>query len=194
MNDKRDIEPIARAICAALGATLDHDKGNDWYARAVMPDGVTIGLHLGYGNGGRLEASAYLPGRITSRDVIDYAEDKAGKFTTKISCDPKRDAAAIARDITRRLLPDARTLTVRAIERQRKTEEFEAGKALTLATLAQRLGCEVRRESQLYAGSVSLEVSGPDSVRIERIYCNAETAARIVELLRAEKAGEESES
>jgi len=38
---------------------------------------------------------------------------------------------------------------------------------------------------------VSIEVTGPDSIRIERIYCNGETAAAIVELLRAEKADKE---
>jgi len=189
VNEKRDIAPIARAICAALGATLSHDEGNDWYARAVMPDGVTIGLHLKYGDG-RLEASCNLPGQITTRDVIQYDEEKAGKFTTRISCDPKREAAAIARDITRRLLPTATTLHARAIETTNKRNEFEAGKGATLAMLAKRLKCEPRRDSQLYPGSVSLEVTGPDNVRIDRIYCTGETAARIVELLKAEKSGE----
>jgi hypothetical protein len=191
MNEKRDIATIARAICAALGATLKHDEGNDWYASAVLPDGVTIGLHLRYGNGGRLEASCNLPGQITTRDVIQYDEEKAGKFTTRISCDPERAPAAIAKDITRRLLPTATTLHARALETTRKRGEFEAGKQRTLVALAQRLGCDVRRESKLYPGDVSIEVTGPDSIRIERIYCNGETAAAIVELLRAEKADKE---
>lgn len=190
MSERKQIEPIARAVCAALGATLSHDAGNDWYARAVFADGVTIGLHLRFGNAGRLEASAHLPGQITTRDVIQYDEEKAGKFTTRISCDPERAPAAIARDITRRLLPDAKTLHARAIETTAKRNEFEAGKAATLAMLAKRFKCEPRRDSHLYPGSVSLEVTGPDNVRIERIYCTGETAAKIVELLKTDKAGE----
>lgn len=186
MNERRNIAPIARAVCAALGATFKHDDGNDWYASGTMPDGVKLGFHLGYGRSARLETSVSLPGQITYRDVEENGKD----LTSRIACDPERDPAAIARDITRRLLPDARTLYARAVELARQREEYAAGTEKTLATLAKRLKCERRRNSELYPGGVILRVNGPDYVSIERISCTAETAARIVELLMAEKAGE----
>jgi len=189
MNDKPDITPIARAVCAALGATMSHDEGNERYARAVYADGVTLGLYLTFNK--RLEVSANMPGQCSVNDVIEYEEKNRGTFTTRISVDPERAPDALARDITRRLLPDAKTLHARAVARNKANADWAAAREATAVKLAKRLGVERRRDWSFFPGGVWLTVQGPDSIAFDRtIYCTADTAARIVELLKAEKGGE----
>ena len=189
MNDKPNIAPIARAVCAALGATLSHDNENERYARAVYADGVTLGLYLTFNK--RLEVSANMPGQCSVNDVIEYEEKNRGTFTTRISVDCERAPDALARDITRRLLPDAKTLHARALARNKSNQEWAEAREATAVWLAKRLGVERRRDWAFYPGGVSLTVQGPDSVAFDRtIYCTAKTAAKIVELLKGDKSGE----
>jgi hypothetical protein len=185
---------IAKGVSKALGAAHDIKPDSDHYARVALPDGVNLGLYMGYGKGARLEVSVSLPqceGRAQcARDLMTYEEQKGAGLTRSITVNPDRDPAKIAADITRRLLPDARTLTARAVERAANAKKYTDGRIATRDILAKRLRVSVRGSDRmdLYAGGITLNINGPDSVRIEGLYVSGDLAARIVELVMAEKA------
>lgn len=188
------LRAVVKGVAKALNAAPVLNPEHDHYGKVALSDGVTLGFYLGHGRDARLEVSPVLPlseGRAQSpRDLMTYEEQKGAGLTRSITVNPDRDPAKIATDITRRLLPDARTLTARASERAANAKQFADGRIATRDILAKRLRVNVRGSDRmdLYAGGITLNVNGPDSVRVESLYVSGELAAKIVELVIAEKA------
>jgi hypothetical protein len=109
---------------------------------------------------------------------------------TDISVAISRGAAAIAKDITRRLFPSALPVYEAAVKRCRDNEEHRDGVAATARRLCKALGVEVRdngSRAAIYTDSVVLSVSSADSVRFKSFYTDPDTALKIVALVRAAK-------
>jgi hypothetical protein len=195
---------LAQDIAAALGGTVSKPPTADnyWYAELTTPD-MPVSLDL-RGKDGRIGASPVWPRYrdergnrqgIYARDVLDYEQRKAPPVTD-ISVAISRGAAAIAKDIQRRLFPSALPVYTAAVKRCQQNEEHADGKAATTRRLGKALGVEVRdngARAALYVdGGITLSVSSADSVRFEHMYVDPDTAIQIVRLVQAAKKDSES--
>jgi hypothetical protein len=198
MNEEtKKLAGLVAAIAKAMGATVTRapDAERYWSAKVRTADGVDLWLSKSQDN--RLRAAVDLPAikdrdgndrQQSVRDVLSYAEQKAAECpVTDITVSMDRAPEAIARDITRRLVPGASLVYAKALERKRTSEEYARGTNATLAKLAKAFKTEPRHGTNLYPGSVTVNVTGPESVSIERVYCSPDTAIAIVRLLQADK-------
>jgi len=196
MNEEtKKLAGLVAAIAKAMGATVTRppDAERYWSAKVRTADGVDLWLSKNQDN--RLRAAVDLPAikgqdgqdrQQSVRDVLSYDEQKSAPVTD-ITVSMDREPEAIARDITRRLVPGASAVYAKALERKRTSEEYARGTNETLAKLAKAFKCEPRHGTNLYPGSVTVNVSGPNSVSIDRVYCSPDTAVAIVKLLQADK-------
>jgi hypothetical protein len=173
---------------------------NYWYATLETP-AMPVALDL-RGKDGRIGVSPVWPSYrderdnrqyIHARDVMDY-EQRKNPPVTDISVAIARGAAAIAKDVTRRLFPSAKPIYDAALKRCRDNEAHRDGVAATTRRLGKALGVEVRNNGSraaLYVdGGMVLAVSSADSVRFEHFYCDPDTALKVVALVRAAKKDE----
>jgi hypothetical protein len=193
---------LSQDIAAALGGTVSKPPTaeNYWYATLDTPQ-MTVALDL-RGKDGRLGVSPMWPSYrdergnkqwIHARDVLDY-EQRKNPPVTDISVAISRGAAAIAKDIQRRLFPSALPVYQAATKRCRDNEEHRDGVAATTRRLGKALGVEARdngARAAIYAGGIALSVSSVDSVRFENFYTDPDTALKIVALVRAAKNDEQ---
>lgn len=196
-NNAKQLAALVAAIAKAMGATVTRapDAERYWSAKVRTADGVD--LWLSRNMEGRLRAAVDLPAikgtdgmdrQQSVRDVLSYTDLKAADCpVTDITVSMERAPEVIAKDITRRLVPGASLVYAKALERKRTSEEYARGINDTLARLGKAWKCEARHGTNLYPGSVTVNVTGPDRVSIERVYCTAETALAIVKLLHADK-------
>lgn len=199
-EQKRDFRALVAAIAKALGGTVTRAPDpDDNYWNAKLTTGAALPLWMSYrSHEKKITVSLDLP-PINDRDggprhqswsdVITYEEQKGAAPTYEIGVSFERGADAIARDITRRLIPGATILYTRALARKATAEEHARGTAATIANLSKQLNTEPRGV-RLYCGGCTLEVSGPDSVRFDHLYVTAELAAKIAALVMAEKGDE----
>jgi hypothetical protein len=190
---------LSQDLAAALAGTVSQPptEENYWYAQISTPV-MPLALDL-RGKDGRVGVSPVWPNHrdergnrqyIHARDVLDY-EARKNPPVTDISVAVSRGAAAIAKDIARRLFPSALPVYEAAVKRCRDNEQHFDGKAATTRRLGKALGVEVRdngaRAAIYVDGGLVLSVSSADSVRFENFYCDPDTALQIVALVRAAK-------
>lgn len=194
---------LSQGLAAALGGSVTKPptEENHWYATLDTPQ-MPVALDL-RGKDGRLGVSPVWPHYrdergnrqyVHARDVLNYEQRKAPPVTD-ISVALSRGAAAIAKDIQRRLFPSALPVYEAAVKRCRDNEEHRDGVAATTRRLGNALGVEVRdngARAALYVdGGMVLAVSSADSVRFEHFYCDPDTALKVVALVRAAKKDEQ---
>lgn len=189
---------LSQDIAAALGGTVSKSPTteNYWYATLDTPQ-MPVSLDL-RGKDGRIGVSPVWPSYrdergnkqwMHARDVLDY-EQRKNPPVTDISIAISRGAAAIAKDISRRLIPSALPVYEAALKRCRDNEQHIDGVAATTRRLGKALGVEVRdngSRAAIYVDSLVLAVSSADSVRFEHFYCDPDTALKVVALVRASK-------
>jgi hypothetical protein len=190
---------LSQDLAAALGGTVSKPPTADnyWYATLETPQ-MPVALDL-RGKDGRVGVSPVWPDYrdergnrqfIHARDVLDH-EQRKNPPVTDISVAISRGAAAIAKDVARRLFLSAKPVYDAALKRCRANEEHRDGIAATTRGLAKALGVEARdngaRAAICVDGGMVLAVSSADSVRFEHFYCDPETALKVVALVRAAK-------
>src|SRR5579872_2902417 len=168
-----EFQALANAVAAALGGKVTQPPSaeNYWYCQLSAPD-MPIALDL-RGKDGRIDASPVWPHYrdergnrqyIHARDVLDYAQ-RHNPPATSISVAISRGAAAIAKDIQRRLIPPALPVYQAAVKRCRDNEAHTEGVAATTRRLAKALGVEARdngARAALYVdGGLVLGISSP---------------------------------
>lgn len=190
-----DFQTFARAVAKALGGKVT-DTNEGHYAVIGLAD-VSIDLHTwgaSAGRGNERKVSAGLPTLrwrdaegnqqyAVARDSLDYNERDS--VTLKINVSMARGAEACARDITRRLLPQARTVWAKMLARRDSAMEYSAATVATRNMLATLLGVEPRGNT-LYVDGATLTVQG-DRVKFERLSTVTLAAAmQLVAVLKAE--------
>jgi len=155
---------LAEAIALALGdgwtgtpTKLYEEEGDEFQTGAELRhvNGIVLDVHKSKRTGQttRIHVSlcwrTVMHGnqRLATRNLMSYAEDKATPptFTTEISVSDMKMTDAIARDITRRLLPSCVELQKRAqayVDRENDTKRLRHATADALA----RYTTEVRGE------------------------------------------------
>jgi hypothetical protein len=99
-----DRAAIVRDLAKALGGTAEIEEGHYGGCRVTFADGLIVGVYAEHGaKKGRARISAYGPSAMT-RKVSRHAYPKFPEVTV----DASRPAEAIARDVERRIMPDAR--------------------------------------------------------------------------------------
>lgn len=147
-------------------------------------DGMSLVV---YTDGGRdkLEVAWTVPSDLWGSRPADYRR-------LSINVSPERSVEAIARDISRRLLPEAERLLTITKERHARLQSEEAEKLSCLDRLSKALGVTPGTyDAERYQVTkwdqnryrVSAKVNSPDSVEIELRYLSPELAARIIEVL-----------
>lgn len=181
---------FAPQLATALEATLV--SNGEASVRLIRPD-VELDVSVAtYGTPGQLTID--LPvvrwqsngnhHYATARDSMRSNEE----LTVSIGASMSRGAPAIAKDVTRRLLPGAREVWARMLERQRNALEYAGKTRATLEKLMELTGERANRgEQTLYVkGGVSLRAEG-DTVTFTRLPgVTLETAGKILALLQAD--------
>ena len=140
-----------------------------------------------YTDGGRdqLEVAWTVPSELWESRPADYRR-------LSINVSFNRAVEAIAKEIARRLLPDAEKGLATVKERHAKLQSEEAEKRATLDRLGNALGVTPSTyDAERYQVTkwdqkrfrVSAKVNSPDSVEMELRYLAPELAVRILELL-----------
>lgn len=174
---------------APLAEDIARHLGQDWTAEPFMnhaftlrhPDGRGLFARTEY-NSSRLLISGDYP-TFERRPVRPRSEVR-----DRITVDSLRGGEAIAKDITRRLLPGY-TLALAEVHEQIAALTVAAnGVQATAERLAKQLGVqplERHGELVLYPPSplYALKVTGPDSVRVEAFTCTADQATALIKLL-----------
>lgn len=189
---------LAENVARELGATMERPSGTSWapWYVCIYTDGWR--LHVWRNpHEKRLKVSVAphsfrdangIDHTLHASDLLSMHERKSA--VTEIGCSESRSAQAIAKDITRRLLPAAKMLHERALKTAAERIDASERQRETVSRFVMRFGYRESTHSagvgRLYPSDVDLprlEVNGPEYVRIEYFHCDAETAEMILELL-----------
>lgn len=203
MNDERTAQRAAllaqaSAIAKALAAKVTNESDPEhWTPSAIvtLSDGTALDVAPAYQEKGKLRICVSLPA-YTERDgskrhqsvndLLTYEEKNHAATpcpVTDIKVSAEKTPERIAADITRRLIPGATLLTLRARERKATAEAFGKGVNQTLAMITKATRASARGTT-VHADGLSLEVSSPDSVRLGSFYVKPETAVEIWKLVK----------
>lgn len=206
-----EFQAIMRETAAALGPnwtfrTQGDDADQCWYARGYLIGPELITEHgtesrrLFVSRDGtkpiapRVNVSMHFPAAPGEnsciwRDLATYAEQQAST-SHGISCALSRKPAAIAADITRRILPEYEDFLARAIKRRADRIDHKGRGERNAATIA--AACNGRVDSRdgtelaIYAAGVPLIRVNGDSVRFEHLSCSPSQAVKIAAILAKE--------
>lgn len=194
---------LTAAIAQALGGEVlkAPTAENYWYATIDTPDmPLTLDLRR---DTGRIEFRVSWPSykdsqgnaqTVYGRDVLDY-EARKHPPTLDITAALSRGAQALAKDIQRRLIPSAKPVYDAAVKICSDRAAHASNRAVTIARLAKVFGVAPPHRNSpetLYLDVARLQVSSADSISFDRFSVDADTAIKIVTLLRARKGRDES--
>jgi hypothetical protein len=150
-----DRAAIVRDLAKALGGTAEIEEGHYGGCRVTFADGLVIGVYAENGaKKGRARISAYGPRAMTSK-----VSRHAYPAFPEITVDASRPADAIARDVERRIMPDARAALAVLL-----TQAAEIDSARQQAE---------RHAAQITAGFPSVRVTFKDADTIQGdVYAN----------------------
>ncbi len=152
---KAELIRIASGIAAALGpewSRREEDTESDWRAYLDGPDDMHLFLSNTWAGQGKLHISGVFPQNTYHENV-------------KINVNLMRSPEAIAKDITRRLLPGYRAELAKGLKQEQEQKEHDAGKQRTIRELSALLGAQEHHCH--YAGIASIEVTGPDQLKVK---------------------------
>ena len=189
MSTPINIPELAAAVAATLGYTLKPASPSNHPGYAVIegPDGRAFSLNnaSGLGNRGKIHISAVFPDRIGDRQAWRPA---SGVSYPSINVSPHRGPAAVAREISRRLMPEYLPMFAQCREHIAKWTKVAEETARTAATLAAGVGGTVDSRDSSYASvrvpGVYIKVAVTGSrVRFDAFSVGPEVAAQILALV-----------
>lgn len=177
-------------IGTAVAEHLDGFTAQPFMGHAVElvhTDGRRIFMrYKGYRDKNRLDLQGTYPTHKRR-----HVEPRVGRdLTDEISVAATKTPEQIAKDITRRLLPDYTEGYLNAQKQVVEKMAHESGRIVTAERLAEAMRSQPRHEddeSVLYdtGGPLSqVRITGPDSVRFEYFYCTADEAERVLQATR----------
>jgi hypothetical protein len=166
----RTLRQIAEEIALALGTEWKRDTKTDaddtkeglgeWRAVLNGQGSESLFLSTTWGQKGKLYVSGSIPTSVDRQSVR-----VPDPIAINISMD--KTAPQIARDITRRLLPEYRVQLAEVLKSHASDVERKEGTLRTKNRVAQILNGRVSSHSEVIygTGSVDIQVCGPDSLR-----------------------------
>lgn len=186
------LAPVVAGVVAALGEGWDAEPMSDEHAATGFAlfhkDGAQMWIHgPGYGH-----PKAYRVG------LMGWIRDASGKIVNvdtpdAINVSTEKSPEQVARDISRRLLPQARDVAARLLEARDKADQAAGGKAAIVSELGRVLGVEPRGQERdrFYVSGFDFEVGyGGGSVGIKAYSVPRSLAVKIAALVVSEGGGE----
>jgi len=164
-NTTKPLQEIAVEIAKALGSDWsradDFDSdGRDWRARLNGPQSQRLFLSNTWGKKGMLHISGWVP-EFVDRKTVSVPE------MPSIQVSLTKTADQMAKDITRRLLPDYQFALSALLLKHVADVEFKDGVKKTKYQVAEILGGLAKDDSDVIfgRGTVDIQITGPDSLR-----------------------------
>jgi len=183
-KQKQTVEKI-KAICAIIGARLEPQDDSFWSVQLTAtfpaPDGLSVFFS---DRGARLDVFHQRPRHNNGKGCQPNVSGNPPFITVSLA----RTAEAIAADITRRLLPDARTDLAICLEQMERECAFEEQRAITRRCL-EEVGVSFHEYASIpYTGYIcgsccSVRISSGESVTFERITLDRAGAVALCRLL-----------
>lgn len=177
MSDQADklraeLPTLAAQIARELGSGWSVDTPNEWNVRLIGPNREHLPMHVPWNSKGQVRISGSYPIGITTL----YGVSLPG-----IGVSASRGAKAIAKEITRRLLPEYAPVLVEILRRHHERELSQFRQRDVAASIAARFpALRWSREGfdfHLYdmdGVSLSLNVREGGSISIKRLYGSAD--------------------
>jgi hypothetical protein len=170
-SEQKSLRDIAREIVATMGpewklsTRFDEEDAHDikpWRSRIEGPNQQAVFLSNTWGPKGMLHAAGWAPDGV-STDTRDVGP------CPNINMSLNKTAEQMAKDITRRLLPEYQIWLAKVLERDVKEKAYKNSKAELKRAVAELFGTNPPRddyETVRSHGAIDVEVSGPDSMRL----------------------------
>jgi len=163
------LQEHAENIAKALGegwkrSTRFDETDSSWRAELEGPDNQVLFLSSTWGGKDRLFISGELV-RYSQSGDLPY-----GMSRPSITVSIEKSAQQVARDITKRLIPDYLPKLAEVLKRKAERETFESNRKSLADQVAEITGGCVKEE-MVYTGNWDLQVSGPESIRVQG-HCN----------------------
>ena len=185
-------EEFVRLLATELGATLAETREHGYAVLALADVSLDVSL-ITYGpNKGKVKIGLpvvrwqeTLGGRTdhhytTAGDVTRYGELVGA--VTEIGASMARGPDSVAKDIVRRLLPDARKVWAAMLARRDDALSYFAKTQDALARVAAAAGRAGRDNGEVYLEHGTCRVSG-DSVTFDRLTVSVEKALRLIAII-----------
>ena len=160
------LQEHAENIAKALGegwkrSTRFDETDSSWRAELEGPDNQVLFLSSTWAGKQRL----YIAGSIPQGTEWPYQVTRP-----EITVNIEKSAQQVARDITKRLIPDYLPKLAEVLKRKAERETFESNRKSLADQVAEITGGRVKEE-MVYTGNWDLQVSGPESIRVQG-HCN----------------------
>lgn len=164
-ENQKALQALAKEIAKSLGNGWTHDQsfaeddGRDWRARIDGPNQQRLFLSNSWAKQkGMLYISGWTP---------DGVEHDTRNPLPSINVNLSKTPDQIAKDITRRLLPDYQFALSAILLKHQQQTEYKANLQETKQQVAEVLGVELREDRDVIMGNgaVDIQVTSPDSLR-----------------------------
>jgi hypothetical protein len=169
---EKSLRELAQEIAQALGSDwklstkFDAEDANDrrpWRSRIEGPNSQALFLSNTWGGKGMLHVAGWTP------DGIDHnTQARVGQLPS-INISLAKTSEQMAKDITRRLLPDYQAQLTKLFEQHRQDTDYKNGVEVLRKAVADVLDVPLRdtdTEVIRGKGNVDIQVSSPTSLRL----------------------------
>jgi len=168
---EKSLRELAQEIAQALGSDwklstkFDEEDAQDrkpWRSRIEGPDSQALFLSNTWGPKGMLHVSGWTP------DGIDHnTQVRVGQLPS-INISLTKTSEQMAKDISRRLLPEYQQLLTKLFEQHRTDTEYKNGVEKMQRAVSDVLGVPFREGREVISGrgSFDVQVCSPDSLRL----------------------------
>jgi len=182
-----EFKKLTAGLAKALGGSVLRPPTieNDWFAEVQAPE-MPLSLDL-RSHDGRVEIGISWP---TYKDRDRNMQKVTGR-PVSITAALTRGADAIAKDIQRKLIPEAKPVYEAAVARCSQIAADLTNLVRTRTRLAKLLGARPNDHTDRFSLDVAdIQVRSENDVRFEAFSVDVNTAVKVVALLRANKKGE----
>jgi hypothetical protein len=168
---EKSLRELAQEIAQALGpdwklsTRFDAEDSQDrrpWRSRTEGPNHQALFLSTTWGKRGMLYVSGWTP------DGIPHDTQVRVGIMPSINVSLTKTAAQIAKDITRRLLPEYQALLTKIIEQHRVDTEYKNGVEKMQRDVSELLGVPYREGREVISGrgNIDVQVTSPTCLRL----------------------------
>lgn len=181
-GDHMELQTLATEVAKLLGdgwtaskKFLGDRSESSWRAQLDGPNEQELFFSNTWGGKQRLYIGGGWPDRV---NLQQFRAPERPSITVSLDATPER----IAKEISRRLLPEYLKALTYVLEEQRKYDLYKSGKDETVSRAALLVNGRVSKNSTdtIHTNGLSLTVSSPKSIRLERCDITLEQLEKIV--------------